>query len=944
MTISVTCHVCGTKLTVADSHAGKKGRCPLCETILPIPAQPASPAPNASVTPPPIVSPPTTSPEKLAKYEKPQPSKLASATPPLPQAQQSSALPSTWATIPANLDPDAKPVVVPTDLKQPVKPATPSGSSAPVAAKPPRFLDAAPPVAAQPSDADEAVYVAEIVPPAPAQVPAAVAPSPASQPTASVSPASQPLAAAPMQLPAAPAAAAVSPPAKPAASPLRPLAATDIRREVMTGFKNAFVPVQSSQAYRMGLVFSTAFMLLIPVLYTAMLILPGFLIWAVLKFLVPGGGVAFWGVVLPLLVILTISSLFLILKPILFSETSGSHTRTLTPQAEPLLFEFVFHVCDLVKAPRPRQIEINCDINAFASFRLGWLSLLSKDFSLTLGVPLIAGLNLQQFAGVLAHEFGHFSQGSAMRLTFLMRSINWWMVQAVYGRDRADEMIDNLIDTGSILTLFGLAAKLLMQFPRLIMWLLLRIGHLVVGNMLQQMEFDADRYESHMSGSHTFQATCKQIRVIEIAWEGAQQDMSQYYRDGRLVDNLPRLIMENVTQIPPKVLKKAQEKMAEIKTQLFDSHPSDTDRIASVDSDPQPGVFQSALPAISLFANFEAVAKGVTYDYYKDLFGDKIDSKPLLPVDDLLARQAQEKITWEALDRYFLDTFSELRPLVLPSFFVDAPTDANFLHEQLKVARLHIVHELITYRSAWEEYANAHRAGLEAIRARVLFQAGIPIKRDVFQNEFRNLYDVAHVENFAREEQSRLDSVLRPLETAAGVRLYAGLTLLFEPQVAARVAHAAAFQHEVRTLLGVVELVAKNWPQFLGLIGHDVTVETLFTHGADRDNSHQFAVIAMEAFDGAHRNLIYFRNLFEKLEYPFDHVEGRMTISHYLLRVVPMPRDYGGVAEATSDVISGLQDMYNRSVARLCAIAEIVEKTLGLDPLVDPAPRPKTDE
>lgn len=51
---------------------------------------------------------------------------------------------------------------------------------------------------------------------------------------------------------------------------------------------------------------------------------------------------------------------------------------------------------------------------------------------LTIGLPLVAGLSLQQLAGVLAHEFGHFSQGAGMRLTYIVRSINAWFLRVVY--------------------------------------------------------------------------------------------------------------------------------------------------------------------------------------------------------------------------------------------------------------------------------------------------------------------------------------------------------------------------------------------------------------------------------------------------------------------------------------------------------------------------------
>ncbi len=125
--------------------------------------------------------------------------------------------------------------------------------------------------------------------------------------------------------------------AKPAApSPLRPLESSDVRQMVFSGFRNEFVPVKSSDAYRMGLVFSTAFMLMLPVVYMVLLTLPGFLLWLGLRLFMPESNVAMWGLVLPVVLVLTLSSLFLILKPILFAESAASHTRTITPQGEPL--------------------------------------------------------------------------------------------------------------------------------------------------------------------------------------------------------------------------------------------------------------------------------------------------------------------------------------------------------------------------------------------------------------------------------------------------------------------------------------------------------------------------------------------------------------------------------------------------------------------------------
>jgi hypothetical protein len=64
-----------------------------------------------------------------------------------------------------------------------------------------------------------------------------------------------------------------------------------------------------------------------------------------------------------------------------------------------------------------------------------------NDLVLTIGMPLVAGMSLRQFAGVLAHEFGHFSQGAGMRLSFIIRSINLWFMRVVYERDDWDERL-----------------------------------------------------------------------------------------------------------------------------------------------------------------------------------------------------------------------------------------------------------------------------------------------------------------------------------------------------------------------------------------------------------------------------------------------------------------------------------------------------------------------
>jgi len=64
-----------------------------------------------------------------------------------------------------------------------------------------------------------------------------------------------------------------------------------------------------------------------------------------------------------------------------------------------------------------------------------------NDLVLAAGLPLVAWLSLRQFAGVLAHEFGHFSQGAGMRPTYVIRSISHWFTRVIYERDEWDDKL-----------------------------------------------------------------------------------------------------------------------------------------------------------------------------------------------------------------------------------------------------------------------------------------------------------------------------------------------------------------------------------------------------------------------------------------------------------------------------------------------------------------------
>ena len=153
------------------------------------------------------------------------------------------------------------------------------------------------------------------------------------------------------------------------------------------------------------------------------------------------------------------------------------------------------------------------------------------------------------------------------------------------------------------------------------MWL----GHGVSGFLSRQMEFDADRYEARMVGGPVFRDTMEKVGELSLASQGAYADLWSSWRELRLPDDLPRLVLANVPQIPPPVLQAFRTMNAERRTRIFDTHPADRDRIAAALAEqPGTGLFTLDGPTTGLFADFDALSRTATIDHYQGVLDTRI--------------------------------------------------------------------------------------------------------------------------------------------------------------------------------------------------------------------------------------------------------------------------------------------------------------------------------
>ncbi len=395
-------------------------------------------------------------------------------------------------------------------------------------------------------------------------------------------------------------------------------------QEILGALQGRIEPVAASPPYRLALLVVAGAMLVLPLLYLALVGALGFGVYrhAVHNldlFQAYPARIALFFYGAPLLV--GVILLFFMVKPIFAPQVGFGAPLPLRRQDQPLLFAYVEKVCRAVGSPLPSEIRVNCQVNAWAGFRRGLRSLFGGDTTLTVGLPLAANMTLRQFSGVLAHEFGHFSQQAGMRMSYVIRSVNGWFTRVVYQRDQWDEALEHWSnEAGGWASLILFLARFFVWLTRKLLWLLMFAGHLLSCVLLRQMEFDADRHQARLAGSSTFTATMLRLRVLIPACQTALASLQESWNQGWLADDFARLVGLAAAGGDPGCERQLAVPEA---TSWLDTHPSDQDRIASARREGAQGLPEASegigdLPATVLFSDFEELSRLVTKRFYRD--------------------------------------------------------------------------------------------------------------------------------------------------------------------------------------------------------------------------------------------------------------------------------------------------------------------------------------
>ncbi|MBX3444096.1 MAG: M48 family metalloprotease [Planctomyces sp.] len=685
--------------------------------------------------------------------------------------------------------------------------------------------------------------------------------------------------------------------------------------------------VRTAPGYRLALGIVAVLMVLLPLSYLALIALIAWGLWWHLRnhtglvFLSGGFSYLLALIYLSPLAICGIVIAFM-LKPLFSRRPAKSLVHSLNPDEEPLLFEFVNRLCDAVRAPRPRRIDIDGGVNAWAGFRSGWRSLVAgNDLVLTIGLPLVGGMNLQQLGSVLAHEFGHFSQGAGMRLGYVIERINRWFQRVVFERDEWDAELERATEVASDLFAWIVhLARGLVSFTRWILEHLMRLGVLFSRRLSRQMEFDADALAAGFAGAASIAEVHQRLGELSVAVNIAEGAYIRSHREGARVDDWPALVVGLERQLTPRQREEIAALSANHIAARFDTHPAPAERIARANREGQPGVFHETAPASVLFRDFEATSKSYTREFYRTQFGEAAATnlRPTASVLEIEGRQAAE---FEAAAAFTIVEWTALNSLPVPEGSCRPEPDAAVSAADLEMDRAKMRDQRSTFQEGQRRYLET-LPDLEAIRLLQVTRA----------REIPCILD--RPEPVAADvEEAREMAIVRTLsfERALGRRVFKGIRAKIE---AAPECAREPLIDECDRLLSVLRLTDSTTAELVSM-RLDLAVLHSLLQASTPDEAPPFKLTA--AIRGVAESLRgQMESLCRRLEgtpYPLPAAEERLTIARYALRELPPEDDIEGVQSATTVMIPAILDLKMRLAWSLMAHARDGEAALGLGPV-----------
>ena len=319
------------------------------------------------------------------------------------------------------------------------------------------------------------------------------------------------------------------------------------------------------------------------------------------------------------LVVFTISllGLLLLLKPLLSIRWPRYRGVLLNARREPDLHAFIDDICERIHVPPPAVIYLEYQPQLAVHYHYGPIGWFRQRSVMRLGMPLVAGMDCSQLAGVLAGCLNRFQGRYLPRANSLVLALQSWLQTALHQPDLIDQKLDQWHRDGRM------GEGFYRQFTRFVavahgpLWLWLWLSQLFACKPIHRIMADADRLALSLSGSEGFLRQTEQSLLLQYSNEEWMPGLEQQWIEQQILpaDLIQDMVLRS-RQYPSSTVQKLRTQQTETRRIRAMLLPDDLQRLEWLNAGGLSPGYHCRSPAISLFSNYARLSAAMTLRYY----------------------------------------------------------------------------------------------------------------------------------------------------------------------------------------------------------------------------------------------------------------------------------------------------------------------------------------
>ncbi|WP_297332377.1 M48 family metallopeptidase [Flavobacterium sp.] len=327
--------------------------------------------------------------------------------------------------------------------------------------------------------------------------------------------------------------------------------------------------------------------------------------------------------------------LFFLLKFVVSSSKESRDDLTeITREQEPKIFALIEDIVMQTGTQFPKHVYLTPNVNAAVFYSSGfWSMFLPVRKNLMIGIGLMNTTTVDEFKGILAHEFGHFSQRS-MKVGSYVHNVNRIIHNMLFENTGYSKAISRWASFSGFFAIFvaiGVTVVTGIQWVLKQVYQVLNINYLALS---REMEFHADEVAANVAGSQALATSLLRAGLSDSAYNSVLNFYGEKIRDNqkpvniypqqhivieRVIHNLQLPVRHGLPHIAVSDIKKLNKSKLEFDDQ-WSSHPSDADRVARLDSLNIVKPDTDNANALTLFTDKEATQRMVTEKLFSNVY------------------------------------------------------------------------------------------------------------------------------------------------------------------------------------------------------------------------------------------------------------------------------------------------------------------------------------